>query len=85
MRSDARLPHRHWGRGGLVAVLVVLAVPFVFPTWWMVTSSLKPISEILRSVPTLWPRNPTLDAYGDVFTLQPSLSSTGTACTSQSS
>ena len=29
------------------------------------------MSEILRSVPTLWPENPSFDAYGDVFRLQP--------------
>ena len=27
----------------LYGALMVLAVPFVFPTWWMVTSSLKPV------------------------------------------
>jgi len=58
-------------RVALVALLVVLAVPFVFPTWWMATSSLKPMSEVLRSVPTLWPHRSTLEAYGDVFQLQP--------------
>jgi multiple sugar transport system permease protein len=29
------------------------------------------MSEILRKVPTLWPENPTLEAYGEVFRLQP--------------
>ena len=58
-------------RWGLVALLVVLSIPFVFPTWWMATSSLKPMSEILRAVPTLWPQDPTLEAYGRVFALQP--------------
>lgn len=58
-------------RIALVILLAVLSVPFVFPTWWMVTSSLKPMSEILRSVPTLWPENVSLDAYGEVFRLQP--------------
>ena len=52
-------------------VLSVLAIPFVFPTWWMVTSSLKPIADIFAFPPTLWPANPTLQAYADVFTLQP--------------
>ncbi|WP_265522652.1 carbohydrate ABC transporter permease [Oerskovia flava] len=68
--SSARL-RRRWGRAGLVALLVVLSIPFVFPTWWMVTSSLKPMSEILRSVPTLWPQDPSFAAYGEVFDLQP--------------
>ncbi|MFI2489911.1 carbohydrate ABC transporter permease [Promicromonospora kroppenstedtii] len=55
----------------LVLLLAVLSVPFVFPTWWMATSSLKPMSEILRRVPTIWPQDPSLEAYGRVFTLQP--------------
>ncbi|GMA23584.1 sn-glycerol-3-phosphate transport system permease protein UgpE [Luteimicrobium album] len=73
VRTDAR-PRRRGPRLArvlLVAVLVVLSIPFVFPTWWMVTSSLKPMSEILRKTPTLWPHHPTFDAYGDVFRLQP--------------
>lgn len=55
----------------LVLLLTVLSVPFVFPTWWMATSSLKPMSEILSRVPTIWPQDPTFEAYGRVFTLQP--------------
>ncbi|MBB5786426.1 multiple sugar transport system permease protein [Jiangella mangrovi] len=61
-------------RPAMVAVFVllcVLAVPFVFPTWWMVTASFKPMSEILRIPPTLWPSSPTIEAYGQVFDLQP--------------
>jgi len=53
------------------AVLCVLAVPFVFPTWWMVTSSFKPINDIFAFPPTLWPTNPTLDGYVKAFSLQP--------------
>ncbi|MGW4944679.1 carbohydrate ABC transporter permease [Actinoplanes sp. NPDC004185] len=55
----------------LYAVLLVLCVPFVFPTWWMVTSSLKPNAEIFAFPPRLWPGDPSLEAWGDVFTLQP--------------
>ena len=51
--------------------LGIMAVPFVFPTWWMFTSSLKPISEIFAFPPTFWPANPTLDAYSQAFELQP--------------
>lgn len=60
-----------WGRAVLFVVLLVLAVPFAFPTWWMVTSSFTPISEIFAFPPSLWPRDPTAAAYPDVFTLQP--------------
>jgi len=59
------------GRWMLVVLLAVLSIPFVFPTLWMVTSSFKPISEILERVPSILPRNPTVDAYRQVFELQP--------------
>lgn len=62
---------RRWLRIALVGLLAVISIPFIFPTWWMATSSLKPMSEILRRVPTLWPENPSVAAYGEVFRLQP--------------
>jgi multiple sugar transport system permease protein len=55
----------------LYGVLMVLAIPFVFPTWWMVTSSLKPGSEIFAYPPSLWPSSPRLEAYQRVFEIQP--------------
>jgi multiple sugar transport system permease protein len=70
-RPKERRPRLRLARVGLVVLLCVLAIPFVFPTWWMVTSSFKPMSEILRVPPTLWPEDPTAEAYGRVFDLQP--------------
>lgn len=55
----------------LYGVLSVLCVPFVFPTWWMVTSSFKPVSEIFAYPPSLLPTGAGLDAYRKVFELQP--------------
>lgn len=55
----------------LVAGLVVMAIPFVFPTWWMITSSFKPINEIFAFPPTLVPSNPTFQPYVDAVTQQP--------------
>jgi multiple sugar transport system permease protein len=69
--GSASRAKRRWTTAGLIALLTVLSIPFIFPTWWMATSSLKPMSEILRSVPTIWPENPTWEAYGEVFRLQP--------------
>ncbi|MDN4641137.1 carbohydrate ABC transporter permease [Agreia sp. PsM10] len=51
----------------------LLAIPFVFPTWWMITSSFKPIGEIFAFPPTLWPQHPTIQPYVDAFTEQPFL------------
>ena len=59
------------GRVALYGLLCVLAIPFVFPTWWMVTSSVKPISEIFAFPPDLIPRSLDWSTYGDVFELQP--------------
>jgi multiple sugar transport system permease protein len=55
----------------LYGVLCVLCVPFVFPTWWMVTSSFKPVQDIFRFPPSLLPTSPRLEAYRKVFELQP--------------
>jgi len=49
------------------ALMVVLTIPFLFPAWWMVTSSFKPLSQVLEFPPTLLPRTFTLDAYVAVF------------------
>lgn len=59
------------GRAGLVALLVVLAVPFVFPIWWMVSSGFKTTSEIVSVPPTIWPEAPSLAPFAQVFALQP--------------
>jgi multiple sugar transport system permease protein len=55
----------------LYAVLVVLAIPFAFPTWWMVTSSFKPINDIFAYPPQLLPATWDLEPYLQVFELQP--------------
>lgn len=57
-------------RGSVIAfyaVMVLLSIPFLFPSWWMITSSFKPISQVLEFPPTLLPRSFTLDAYVAVF------------------
>jgi ABC-type glycerol-3-phosphate transport system permease component len=60
-----------WRRTLLYGLLRVLCVPFVFPTWWMVTSSLKPIREIFAFPQTLLPSSWDFSTYGQVFKLQP--------------
>ena len=52
-------------------ILCVLLVPFVFPTWWMVTSSVKPVSQIFAFPPDIWPRAFDISSYSDVFRIQP--------------
>ena len=54
----------------LYGLMCVLLIPFVFPTWWMVTSSVKPISDIFAFPPDLWPRRFDFSTYAQVFELQ---------------
>jgi multiple sugar transport system permease protein len=49
-------------------VMVVLAVPFVFPTWWMITASLLPANEVLAYPPKLFPAQPQWENYKTAFT-----------------
>jgi len=55
----------------LYGLMCVLLIPFVFPTWWMITSSVKPISDIFAFPPDLWPRRFDWTTYQKVFELQP--------------
>jgi len=71
--AAGRSPQRRspWRKVVFYGLLSLLAVPFVFPTWWMITSSFKPINRIFAFPPELWPSDPTLDGYVAAFTVQP--------------
>jgi multiple sugar transport system permease protein len=60
-----------WARGLLYVVVAILLVPFVFPLWWMITSSLKSAAEVFAFPPTLWPDDPQWQNFARVFELQP--------------
>lgn len=62
---------KRWTRAALYLLLAVMAIPFVFPTWWMITSSFKSINEILAFPPTPLPVDPSLQGYLQAFTFQP--------------
>ncbi|MGA4727638.1 carbohydrate ABC transporter permease [Micromonospora taraxaci] len=64
-----RLPLR--ARVAIYGLICLLAVPFVFPTWWMVTSSFKPVGDIFAFPPSLIPTDLSFSAYRRVFELQP--------------
>jgi multiple sugar transport system permease protein len=52
-------------------VLTLLALPMLFPLWWLVSSSFKGLDEIFAYPPRLFPDEITLDNYARVFELQP--------------
>ncbi len=49
------------------AVLVVLAIVFLFPFFWMASTSLKSNLEALKEPTTLFPDKPVWDNYPDVW------------------
>ena len=51
------------GRLIVVVVLAGLAVVYLFPFIWMLSTSLKPAPELYTQPPTLWPAHPSLEAY----------------------
>jgi multiple sugar transport system permease protein len=55
----------------LVALMVVLALIFIFPFFWTISSSLKAPSEILTYPPTFVPAVPQWGNYARVFVLSP--------------
>lgn len=55
----------------IYGLMSVLLIPFVFPTWWMVTSSVKPISDVFAFPPQLVPTRYDWTTYQKVFELQP--------------
>ncbi|MGW0477980.1 carbohydrate ABC transporter permease [Nonomuraea sp. NPDC003214] len=62
-----------WGRRiywiVLVTVVITFTLAFVFPLYWMITGAMKTGEEIAQMPPTLFPADPTLDAYAEAWSL----------------
>ncbi len=53
---------------GTYAFLLIMALIVLFPFYWMLISSVKPLEEYKRSIPTLWPETIVLYNYVEAFT-----------------
>ena len=51
----------------VVIILILVTIFFLFPLYWIVTGSFKPIAEITAREPVWFPINPTGDNYGRLF------------------
>ena len=71
MSSRVYLPRKWLGRGSTYVLLLLLAVPFLFPFWWMFTSAFKSQVEIFEFPPPLLPHTLNWDNFSTVFTFQP--------------
>lgn len=51
----------------VVVILILLAIFFIFPLYWILTGSLKDAAAINAAVPEWFPQNPSLDNYVRLF------------------
>ena len=58
---------RPLGRTLVLLALGALAVIYIFPFVWLVSTSLKPTSELYKQPPTFWPQRPTLAPYQEAL------------------
>ena len=56
------------GRGLAIGILLVLAVIYLFPFYWMVATAIRPLAAFYRFPPTLLPEDPTLASFVSVLT-----------------
>ncbi len=52
---------------GIYLMLLLFGVAMVFPLVYLIGSSLKPLDELFRFPPPVWPNNPTMDNFSDLF------------------
>jgi ABC-type glycerol-3-phosphate transport system permease component len=52
---------------GIYLLLILFGIAMVFPLVYLIGSSLKPLDELFRFPPPVWPNNPTMDNFSDLF------------------
>ena len=52
---------------GIYLMLILVGIMMVFPLVFLVGSSLKPLDELFRFPPPVWPQHPTTDNFSDLF------------------
>ncbi len=63
-----RKPNRSVGGDVLLYIFLGLfSLIMLFPLVFLVSSSIKPLDELLKIPPTLFPRNPTFNNFSDLF------------------
>jgi multiple sugar transport system permease protein len=58
---------------GVYILLILVALLYIAPFYWMINTALKPQREIFMWPPTVIPRSPTLENYRRVFEIIPVL------------
>ncbi len=63
-----RQPNRSIGGDvGIYIFLAIFSLMMVFPLFFAICNALKPLDEVLKNPPTVFPRNPTTDNFSDLL------------------
>ena len=63
-----RKPNRSIGGDvGIYIFLALCSIMMVFPLFFAICNALKPLDEVLKNPPTVFPRNPTFDNFSDLL------------------
>ena len=63
-----RKPNRSIGGDvGIYIFLALCSIMMVFPLFFAICNALKPLAEVLKNPPTVFPRNPTFDNFSDLL------------------
>ncbi|MBQ7656814.1 MAG: carbohydrate ABC transporter permease [Clostridia bacterium] len=68
LQPKRRKPNRSfWGDLGIYTMLFIIAVAMAFPVVFSIAASLKPLDELFRFPPKIFPDHPTLDNFSDLI------------------
>ena len=68
LQPKRRKPNRSfWGDLGIYIMLALFAVAMAFPLVFSVASALKPLDELFRFPPKVFPDHPTFDNFSDLI------------------
>ncbi len=68
LQPKRRKPIRSfWGDLGIYTMLFIIAVAMAFPLVFSIASSLKPLDELFRFPPKVFPDHPTFDNFSDLI------------------
>ena len=66
--KQRRKPNRSIGGDvGIYIFLALCSMMMVFPLFFAICNALKPLDEVLKNPPTVFPRNPTFDNFSDLL------------------
>lgn len=68
-----RRPRHLWSRAGVYVLLALVAVPFLFPLYWMFVTALRPLGDVFANPPSLWPASPEWQNFATPFLTGPFL------------